>query len=79
MSPTKLLNRLVDVHEILHGCNAIQGDLDAIIFNLIASVILKLLKFKVVRLALLNCGFGLCSMVTIATKLFTAVNSVKIS
>jgi hypothetical protein len=29
--------------------NAIQGDLDAIIFNAITSTILKLLKFKVVR------------------------------
>jgi hypothetical protein len=29
--------------------NAIQGDLDAIFFNPIASVILKLLRLKVVR------------------------------
>jgi hypothetical protein len=29
--------------------NAIQGDLDAIIFNDIVSIILKLLRFKVVR------------------------------
>jgi hypothetical protein len=46
-------------HEIWYGDNAIQGDLDAIIFNPIASIILKLLRFKVVRQALLNCGFGL--------------------
>jgi hypothetical protein len=31
------------------GGNAIQGDLDAIIFNFIASIILKLMRFKVVR------------------------------
>jgi hypothetical protein len=34
------------------------------------------LRFKVVRWALLNCGFVLCSMVTMSTKLFTAVNVV---
>jgi hypothetical protein len=39
---------LVDFHEIWYGGNAIQGDLDAIIFNPIASIILKLLNFKVV-------------------------------
>jgi hypothetical protein len=39
---------LVDFHEIWYGGNAIQGDLDAIMFNTIASVILKLLNFKVV-------------------------------
>jgi hypothetical protein len=39
--------------------NAIQGNLDAIIFNLKASIILKLLRFKVVRRILLNYGFGL--------------------
>jgi hypothetical protein len=54
-------------------------DLDAIIFNPIASIILKSLRFRVVRLALVICGFGLCSMVTMATKLFTAVNAVKLS
>jgi hypothetical protein len=39
----------VDFHEIWHGDDAIQGDLDAITFNPIASVILKLLKLRVVR------------------------------
>jgi hypothetical protein len=39
--------------------NAIQGDLDAIIFNPIASIILKILRLKFVRLASLNCGFGM--------------------
>jgi hypothetical protein len=37
----KLLNRLVDIYEILHDGNAIQGDLDAIIFNPVPSIILK--------------------------------------
>jgi hypothetical protein len=32
-----------------YGGNAIQGDLDAIIFNPIASITLKLLRFKAVR------------------------------
>jgi hypothetical protein len=36
-------------HGILYIVNAIQGDLDAIIFNPIASIILKLLRPKVVR------------------------------
>jgi hypothetical protein len=40
---------MVDFHEIWYGGNDIQGDLDAIIFNPIASVILKLLRFKVLR------------------------------
>jgi hypothetical protein len=31
------------------GGNAIQGELDAIVFNPIASIVLKLLGFKVVR------------------------------
>jgi hypothetical protein len=46
-------------HEFWYGSNAIQGDLDAIIYNPIASIILKLLTFEIVRRALLNCGFGL--------------------
>jgi hypothetical protein len=33
-------------HEIWYRGNAIQGDLDAIIFNPIALIILKLLGFK---------------------------------
>jgi hypothetical protein len=36
-----LLNRLVDFHEILYGGDAIQGDLDAIIFNPVPSTNLK--------------------------------------
>jgi hypothetical protein len=42
------LNRYVDFHEIWHRGNAIQGDLDAIIFNPTSSTILKWLRFKVV-------------------------------
>jgi hypothetical protein len=57
--PLITLNHLVDFHEIWYGDNAIQGNRDAIIFNPIASIILKLLRFKVVRQTLLNCGFGL--------------------
>jgi hypothetical protein len=40
---------VVVFHEIWYGLNAIQGDVDAIIFNPIASIILTLLRFKVVR------------------------------
>jgi hypothetical protein len=43
------LNRLVDFHEIWYGGNAIQGDLEAMVFNPIpSSTILKWLRFKVV-------------------------------
>jgi hypothetical protein len=47
--PLIIFNRLVEFHEIWYGGNVIQGDLDAIIFNPIASIILKLLRFKFVR------------------------------
>jgi hypothetical protein len=57
--PLITLNRLVDFHEIWYKRNAIQGDLDAIIFNPIGLIILKLMMLKVIRCALLNCGFGL--------------------
>jgi hypothetical protein len=40
---------MVDFDEIWYGGNAIQGDRDAIIFNPIGSIILKLLKFKAIR------------------------------
>jgi hypothetical protein len=36
-------------YENWEGGNAIQGDLEATVFNPIASIILKLLRFKVVR------------------------------
>jgi hypothetical protein len=39
---------VVDFHDIPQGGNAIQGDLDAVIFNPISSTILKWLRFKVV-------------------------------
>jgi hypothetical protein len=39
-------NCLVDFHEIYYGGNAIQGDLDAIIFIPIVSTSLKWLRFK---------------------------------
>jgi hypothetical protein len=39
--------------------NDIQRDFDAIIVNPIASIILNVLLFTVVRLALLSSGFGL--------------------
>jgi hypothetical protein len=41
------LNRFLDFHEIWYGGDAIQGDLDAVIFNPIASIILKFFRFKV--------------------------------
>jgi hypothetical protein len=40
------LNHLVDFHEIWYGDDVIQGDLDAVFFNPIASTILKWLGFK---------------------------------
>jgi hypothetical protein len=38
------MDRLVELHEIWYGGNTIQRDRDAIIFNPIASIILKLLN-----------------------------------
>jgi hypothetical protein len=35
----QLLNQLVDLNEILYGGDDIEGDLDAIFFNLVASTI----------------------------------------
>jgi hypothetical protein len=40
------MNCLVDFHETWYGGNAIQGDLDAIIFKSIAAIILEVLRFK---------------------------------
>jgi hypothetical protein len=61
---------LVDFYEILYVDDAIEGDLDAIIFNPIASTILKWLRFTVVSWihylpysALLNNRLGLFSIV----------------
>jgi hypothetical protein len=47
--PLIILNRVVDFNEIWYRGNEIQADLDAIIFNPIASIILKLLRLNVVR------------------------------
>jgi hypothetical protein len=35
------MNHLVEFHEICYGDNAIQGDVDAVIFNAIASIIIE--------------------------------------
>jgi hypothetical protein len=40
---------MVDFHEIVYRGNAIQGNLNAIIFNPIALIVLILLRFKAVR------------------------------
>jgi hypothetical protein len=40
------INCMVNFHEIWYGGDVIQGDLDAIIFNPIASNILKWSRFK---------------------------------
>jgi hypothetical protein len=47
--PLMTLNRLVDFHGIWHRGNAIQGDLDAVIFNPISLITLKLLRLKILR------------------------------
>jgi hypothetical protein len=49
LSPT---NRLVYFHEIWYGVKTIEGNLDAIILNPLASIILKWLRFKVVKASL---------------------------
>jgi hypothetical protein len=48
VSPTKNLEPLGRFHKIWYGCNAIQENLDAIIFNIVASIVLKLFRFKFV-------------------------------
>jgi hypothetical protein len=45
----QLLNQLVDFREIWQAGDAIQGDLDVIIINPIASTFLKRLRFKILR------------------------------
>jgi hypothetical protein len=42
------LNRLVNIHDIWYGGNAIQVNLSAVIFNPISSTILRRLRFRVV-------------------------------
>jgi hypothetical protein len=56
-SPLMTFKPLGNLHEIWYGGNAVQGDLDAVTFNPTASIILKLLRFKVVKRASLNCKF----------------------
>jgi hypothetical protein len=48
-SPVVTVNRLVDFHVVWYGGNAIREDLDTIIFNPIASMILRLLRFRIVK------------------------------
>jgi hypothetical protein len=45
----KLLNRLVDLDEILYGCDDIEEDLDSMLLNPAASTILKWRTFKLLR------------------------------
>jgi hypothetical protein len=53
------LNRLINVHDIWSGGDAIQGDLDAILFNPICSSILKWwFKFQIFSLAQQWFGIG---------------------
>jgi hypothetical protein len=40
---------LLDFHEIQKGGHAIEGDVDAMTFNIIASTILKWQRFKPLR------------------------------
>jgi hypothetical protein len=47
--PNKTLNQLVDFHETQQRGHAVEGDLDAIIFNPVASKIPKWRTFKLVR------------------------------
>jgi hypothetical protein len=45
----QLLNRLVDLYEILYGRDGIQDDLDSILFNPIPSTISKWRTFKLLK------------------------------
>jgi hypothetical protein len=45
----QLLNRLVDLDEILYGDDDIEDDLDSMLFNPIASTISKWGTFKLLR------------------------------
>jgi hypothetical protein len=44
----QLLNRLVDFDEILYG-DDIEGDIDSMLFNPVASTVLKWRTFKLLR------------------------------
>jgi hypothetical protein len=54
-----LLNRLIDFHYIWYVGDAIQGDLDAIIFNPIALPVSKWLRFKFQIFSLVQQWFGI--------------------
>jgi hypothetical protein len=43
------LNQLVDLYEIQHGGHAIEGDLNAIIVNAVATTVSKWWMFKLLR------------------------------
>jgi hypothetical protein len=47
--PLYLLNQLVEFHEIQYGGHAIEGDLDAVLFNPVSSTIPKWRTFKLLR------------------------------
>jgi hypothetical protein len=59
---------LVDFHDIWWGGDAIQGHLDAIIFNPIASTTLKWLRFKFEIFSLAQRWFGIRNRGTYFTK-----------
>jgi hypothetical protein len=46
---SQVLIQLVDIHEIQYGVHAIEGDLDTVIFNSVASTIQILGTFKLLR------------------------------
>jgi hypothetical protein len=49
VSPHQLLNQLVDFYEIQQAGHAIEGDLDAVVFNAVAATIPKWPTFKLLR------------------------------
>jgi hypothetical protein len=48
--PYEVLNQLVDLYEIEQGYHAIEGNLDAIIFNPLATTIQKWRTFKLLKM-----------------------------
>jgi hypothetical protein len=73
----------VDLDEILYGGDDFEDDLNSILLNPLASAIpnCKTLKhvWWVQRLNRYFVVVAVCLLVTMATKLFIAVNSVKLS
>jgi hypothetical protein len=47
--PYQLLNQLVDFYEIQYRGHALEGDQEAIIFNVVTVIILKWQMFKLLR------------------------------